>query len=429
MSAPATAQPTLTEPRERVYFAVVLILSVLIWATLVICGLGLVILASALFLWLANGLLLARARSESIEVTCEQFPAIHQALQESCSALGLPEIPRLYLLPFAGTLNLFTIRHACRPFTVLPASLLNSKQPDPAEIRFLIGHELGRLRTHHPLKLLLVLPGRFFPLLGSAYSRARIFTSDRHGAAAAEDPEASARALLFQFSQPIDLAAVTVQASANLGFFGSWHELMSGQPSLISRISAVLSPSSPAPRKLHPLACVTGLFTLSGFGSGFSSFMFSAVVAVLLFGVILPIRMARREKVEAREAHIEHQERLLSAKEIILTEGTIDPRLSGIWTGGSPADSATSDYLRWTTGRKMDGNLDTAYEQRANGVIRKWAKHGQWRLYKDKYQELYDSEKPKEYTILRVEPDSVRLTEDPSKANASITEVRQPGAP
>ncbi len=429
MSEPAPAPPPLIEPRERLYFAAVLILSVLIWAILVVCGFALALIICAAFIWLANGLLLARARSESLEVTPEQYPVFHQALQEACSTLGLAEVPRLYLIPFTGTLNLFTIRHACRPFVVLPTRLLEIAKPDPAELRFLIGHELGRLRTLHAPKLLLVLPARFLPLIGSAYSRACVVSCDRHGAAAARDPEASARALLFQFPPPINLAAVTAQAAANRGFFISWHELTSSQPPLTSRVAAVLSQSSPAPEKIHPLAYPAALFTLSGFGSGFSSAVFSTVVALLLFGLVFPVLTALREKAEAREAHIEHQERLLSAKEIILTEGTIDPRLSGIWTGGSPADSASSDYLRWKTGRKMDGNLDTEYEQRANGVEKKWAKHGQWRIYKDKYQELYDSEKPKEYTILRVEPDSVRLTEKPSDGHASITEVRQPGAP
>lgn len=429
MSEHTTAPSALTEPRERLYFAAVLILSALVWAILILCGFGLALITTGFFLWLANGLILARARRDSIEVTPDQFPVVHQALQEACSSLGLAEVPRLYLLPFAGTLNLFTIRHACRPFVILPTSLLESAKPDPAELRFLLGLELGRLRTHHPLKLLLVLPGRFLPLIGSAYSRACVVSCDRHGAAAARDPEASARALLFQFPRPINLAAVTAQTSAKLGFFGSWHELTSAQPSLASRVSAVLSPSPSAPEKIHPLAYPAALFTLSGFGSGFSSFVFSAAVAILFFGLILPIRQARREKTEAREAHIEHQERLLSAKEIILTEGTIDPRLTGIWIGGSPADSASPDYFRWTTGRKKDGNLQTSYEQHANGAEKKWAKHGQWRIYKDKYQELYDSEKPREYTILRVEPDSVRLTENPSNANAAITEVRQPGEP
>lgn len=429
MSEHATAPSALTEPHERLYFAAVLILSVLTWAILILCGFGLALLITGVFLWLANGLLLARTRRDCIEVTPDQFPAVHQALQEACSALGVAEVPRLYLLPFAGTLNLFTVRHACRPFVILPASLLESSKRDPAELRFLLGHELGRVRAHHPLKLLLVLPGRFLPLIGSAYSRACVVSCDLHGAAAAQDPEASARALLFPYPQPINLAAVTTQASTSLGFFASWHALTSAQPSLTSRVSAVLSPSPSLRQKIHPLAYPAALFTLSGFGSGFSSFVFSAFVATLLFGLVLPIRHALQEKAEAREAHIEHQERLLSAKEVILSEGTIDPRLIGIWTGGSPADSASSDYFRWTIRRKKDGNLQTSYEQHANGAEKKWIKHGQWRLYKDKYQELYESEKPREYTILGVEPDSVRLTEDPSNPNAAVTEVRQSGAP
>jgi hypothetical protein len=60
---------TLTLAKERTYFAFVLLCSVLVWGLLAVTIVGLIYAAFfAVIFWLANGLMVARLRSEGVKV-------------------------------------------------------------------------------------------------------------------------------------------------------------------------------------------------------------------------------------------------------------------------------------------------------------------------------------------------------------------------
>ena len=76
-----------------------------------------------------------------------------------------------------GILNAFATRFAARDFVVLYSDILEAYGVDSGEIRFLLGHEIGHIRSKHILKNMILLPGLLLPLLAAptiARAKARV---------------------------------------------------------------------------------------------------------------------------------------------------------------------------------------------------------------------------------------------------------------
>ncbi|HEY8967050.1 MAG TPA: M48 family metallopeptidase, partial [Candidatus Methylacidiphilales bacterium] len=259
----------LTLPKEKTYFGVAAAFASLFWlgllAALIFCpwSVRFVLLAYSLgaflFLWCVNGLLIAKLRAESVEVTEAQLPRLHAVHAEVCRALGETPVPPLYILQSGGLLNGFATRHGGRNFVVITSSLLEALGEASAEVRFLIGHEIGHLRRKHLTKRVFLWPGYVVPLLAHAYSRACEATCDRHGAFAAGESAGAARALLAlaagrETAQKAVPQAFAEQHRRHRGFFVSWHELKIGYPTLSQRVANVLALESPAPAPVRAAA-------------------------------------------------------------------------------------------------------------------------------------------------------------------------------
>jgi hypothetical protein len=99
-------------------------------------------------------------------------------------------------------------------------------------MKFVLGHELGHLKSGHILKHTLLAPGLFFPLLGPAYRRSWETSCDRHGVFAAQDVHAAMRAMLVPSAGKLsgvtlDSEVFSQQYEEERGFFVSLHELTS----------------------------------------------------------------------------------------------------------------------------------------------------------------------------------------------------------
>jgi Zn-dependent protease with chaperone function len=177
-------------PQEKSRFVILLIASIAAWLLLAITGVGLFFaLLIGLFIWFAGGLLVARLRAQSVEITPKQLPELYGVFVEVCQSLGEKELPKLYVTQGGGILNAFAMRHLARNFVVLYSELLSACGTNSPEIRFILGHEIGHIRRNHVLKHLLLFPGLLLPLIGNAYRRACEKTSDRYGAYAAGNGE------------------------------------------------------------------------------------------------------------------------------------------------------------------------------------------------------------------------------------------------
>ena len=187
----------LTAPKEETYFIFALLVSIAVWLALAVSVIGLVYaLIFGAFLWIGNGLLAAHLRAEAVRVGENQLPALYASYLQVCQRLGVAQPPALYVVQAGGTLNAFAARHAGRSFVVVFSDFLDALGPDSPEMKFILGHEIGHLRSRHLLKQMLLAPGLFMPLLGPAYRRSWETSCDRHGAFAADNVDASARAML-----------------------------------------------------------------------------------------------------------------------------------------------------------------------------------------------------------------------------------------
>ena len=416
--------PDLVDPREDKYFVALLLISILGWGLVVLTCVGLpYVLLIGFFLWLANGLLVARLRSEGVEITTEQEPALHQALGEVCGRLGLATIPRLYVVQAGGALNAFTTRHSSRNFIVLYSDMLEACGSDSAEVRFVLGHEIGHIRRNHVLKSLFLLPGRIMPLIGDAYSRACERTCDRHGAAAAGESDGAVRAMMMlsagqQYGRTMNAEKFADQHLSERGFFVSWHELTSAYPTLSQRVAGLLALKTGvsverAPR--HPLAYLFALFTLSGPGGGISSLILTIFVVCFLAALAVPaIEGAVKAGQEARAEQTQRQENVR-----ILAQGAMDSRFVGAWAG-KDAES------RWITTRNAAGDYKTEYEMGSGPDLSKWTQTGQWRVLDGVYHEISQDGENRAYPVQKIEPDKIIFGESDAPEDETFFETRQP---
>lgn len=295
--APVLTPKTLTAAKERTYFVFVVLASVLVWGLLAVTIFGLIYAAIfAVFLWLGNGLMTARLRSEAIQVTEHQIPELDASFREVCARLGMTQVPALYVVQAGGALNAFAARHAGRDFVVVFSDFLEALGPDSPEMKFILGHELGHLKSRHILKHILLAPGLFFPLLGPAYRRSWESSCDRHGAFAAADIGSAVRAMLTlsggrERGRSLNAEAFASQHRDERGFFVSLHELISTYPTLSRRVTDLLAlkDAAPAPSPArHPFAYLLALFVPGGQSAAPANALIVVVVIGLLAAMAIP---------------------------------------------------------------------------------------------------------------------------------------------
>lgn len=309
--------------REKTYLAFVIIFAVILWAVaamtvfLVVIGLFL-----AIAIWFANGLLVAHQKAEAVKIGESQVPALAATFKEVCGKLGVTPVPDLYVIQSGGLLNAFTSKHAGRNFVVVYSELLDTYGPDSPEIRFLLGHELGHIQRSHILKLILLAPGLMMPLLGNAYHRACEATCDRYGAFASGDTQGSVNAMMVlaggkHARQLMDPAAFAGQYRKFRGFFVSWHELISGYPTLSQRVANLISLGEgrePERAGRHPLSYLFAFFSLGGQHGGGANLMITVAIIGLLAAIAIPSFMKAKQQSQ-QNACVNHLRQIEAGKE------------------------------------------------------------------------------------------------------------------
>jgi Zn-dependent protease with chaperone function/competence protein ComGC len=314
---------SLNASKEGTYFTFVLIISILFWLVIVLTIFGMFYaLLIGLFLWLGNGLLVALLRSEAVRVDERQLPELHKTFLEVCRQLGITTPPKLYVLQAGGMLNAFATRFAGRDFVVVFSDFLEALGSSSPEMKFVLGHEIGHIKSRHILKQIFLGPGMLFPLVGPAYRRAWETSCDRFGAYAAQDVEGSVRAMLTitggrEHGRHLNAEAFAEQHRDERGFFVSLHELTSTYPTLSRRVTDLLAlkhgnPAKPPAR--NPLAYLLALFmpggNLAG-GGGAAGAMLMVVIIGLMAAMAIPAFQKVREASQLKACM--NNERMLSA--------------------------------------------------------------------------------------------------------------------
>lgn len=279
----------LVYPKERILGLITLVLGVLVWLALIVgtYGTALIGLLLAFLAYVfAQSALISYIKGNGVELTANQFPDLWEQFEDCRRRLDIAQLPRAYVLNGDGMLNAFATRFLGTQYVVLLSGTLEAMAQHEDGVRFYLGHELGHLRMKHLQGQVLRWPVLWLPLLGAAYSRAREYTCDRHGAACCKTPEGAARALAAlaagsQRWRDLNLPSYLKQLRETRGFWMSFHELCAAYPWHTKRVARVLPDAQVPPR--NPLAYLLAVFVpyAGRLGAGFGLLMLVYIVGVL----------------------------------------------------------------------------------------------------------------------------------------------------
>jgi len=242
----------LVHPKEKIYFALAVIVSVAIYYALVrivlsgnpasgpIIFYGVLIIAGY---FIFHGVMIGQIRGNGIRISERQFPGLMAMANDQARRLGMDHTPDVFVLQSGGILNAFATRFLGRNFVVLYSDVLAlATQKGEKAVSFVLGHELGHVARKHMTKRAFLYPAMIFPFVGSAYSRACEYTCDRVGNAL--EPEGSVDGLLVLaagrdlYSQ-VNAAEFANQRNTERGFFVRLAEILSTHPNLTKRVAVL----------------------------------------------------------------------------------------------------------------------------------------------------------------------------------------------
>lgn len=149
----------------------------------------------------------------NLKVTRDNYPRIYRYLEEACRILDLRQLPDLYI-EWGYDINAFTVG-AENPIVVLNSGLIDLCDED--EVMFIIGHEVGHIKSNHMLYHMMAqvanyfidsIPGGALVAGGLQYAlyywyRMSEFTADRAGMLCCQNPDAMIRAFIKMSGLPV----------------------------------------------------------------------------------------------------------------------------------------------------------------------------------------------------------------------------------
>lgn len=150
----------------------------------------------------------------NLKVTAKNYPDIYEYLDYACKILDLDRKPELYIQWGYG-INAFTVG-AEKPIVVLNSGLIDLCDDD--EKMFIIGHELGHIKSNHMLYHMMaqvinyiidIIPGGGIVAAPLKYAllywdRMSEFTADRAGLLCCQNKDATIRAFIKMAGLPIN---------------------------------------------------------------------------------------------------------------------------------------------------------------------------------------------------------------------------------
>ena len=291
---------------ERPLFVIALVVSIVVWLVVAITIVGLVYVAvGALFLLMAQALMLAAIKGNGVLITSAQLPELHTRLEAASKKLGLASVPEAYLLGQRGLFNAFATRFLGRNFIVLYAELLENCDEDSGAIDFIIGHEMGHHALGHLKWRYVVFPGLVLPLVGPAYSRACEYSCDAVGQAVVDGkPDAAASGLAVlaaggRYAKRMSIDAFMAQGATTGTFWQAVVELNSSHPFLPKRIAAVRRRQNAAnvPQTgRNPFSYVLAPFFAFSAGGGAGTVLLIVAIIGILAAIAIPNFLKYQER-------------------------------------------------------------------------------------------------------------------------------------
>lgn len=192
-----------------------------------------------------QGLFIGNLVGNAVQVGPRQFPDIDERYKQLGAKLGMQRLPQLYIQQAGGLLNAFATRFLFRNFIVIYSDVLEMAYAEgEAAVDFILAHELGHHQCRHTgfWSQVYLLPAKFIPFLGTAYSRACEYTCDHMGAELVPgglQPGMLALACGKKLYKRVNVEQYVAQIDENAGFWVWLHEKLSTHPNLPKRIRAL----------------------------------------------------------------------------------------------------------------------------------------------------------------------------------------------
>ena len=235
---------SLVHSKEKVYFGISLVVSILVYSLLIFSVVGILYLLLGLVLGLVfHGLFIGNLKGNGILVSEWQFPEVHKIASQLATEMELKELPPIYVLQAGGMLNAFATKFLGSSFVVIYSDVLELAYEEGGdELAFVICHELAHLKRRHPTWRLILYPSMMVPFLGAAYSRACEYTCDSFGAYYV--PKGAESGLLVlaagkKLYRSVNVDSYLRQVRSADGFWVWFSEVVSSHPNLTKRIKAL----------------------------------------------------------------------------------------------------------------------------------------------------------------------------------------------
>lgn len=238
-----TIENQLVHRKETIYFALVLLFSILTYLFLAFSIIGLFVIAFILFFSvILHGLYVGGIRRNGVKLSEEQFPELYEKAVMVAKDMGLGRIPDIYVVESEGVLNAFATRFFLKDMVVLYSGIFDLIEKNgEKEVLFVLAHEFAHLKRKHVLVSLLILPAMWVPFLGNAYLRACEYTCDRYATYYIQSLEAATNGLLMlaigkELYSKVNHEVYMKQLQTEAGFFVWLNEKLSTHPHLPKRV-------------------------------------------------------------------------------------------------------------------------------------------------------------------------------------------------
>jgi Zn-dependent protease with chaperone function len=244
-SPEAVVPPVLVErwPSELPLLVCVALTSLVLWSFIFVSLVGLFYaVLLGVFFFFGHLAFVAHLRGSAVRLGPDQLPDLHRRVEKISLRLGLRRPPEAYLMQAGGVLNALATKLFATNFIVLYSNLLEACGDDEKAADFVIAHEIGHLKAGHLRLRPILLPGRMFPFLGNAWSRACEYTADRYGFAGIADSAAATHGLAVlaaggAYSRNVNVDAFVGQRRALDTVFMTLGAWMSSHPPLARRVA------------------------------------------------------------------------------------------------------------------------------------------------------------------------------------------------
>lgn len=246
MTEQTLTQKNLIHKNENKYFWIVLSISIVSYILFALSVVGIFIIAAFLTVsLLLHALMIGHIRLNGVKIGANQFPLIHNTVEDLCAKMEIKQIPDIFVIQTGGVLNAFATRFFGKNMVVVYSEIFDLvEQNAEDEVHFVLAHELAHIKRNHLGKMMFILPSMWIPGIAEMYLRACEYTCDRYAAYYTGNYAAAKNSLTMlsigkTLYRKVNRAAYLDQINNEKGFFVWLAEVLSTHPPLPKRINEI----------------------------------------------------------------------------------------------------------------------------------------------------------------------------------------------